>query len=271
VSKPGPKSQFLQLQDREWLAQQVAAGRLGGEIADEIGCSRPLLYQTVKKLGISWEPRTALRLRDKEWLYEQYVTRMRGTTAIAAEVGVTDTTVAAALRRHGIPARTQKEGRGVRSSRLRAMVQMPEAADMYRDGNTIDEVALRFGVSEHVAKGALIAAGVTIRSKSENLKMRRAHPEHGRRYREASERRRRPTGVRAMKKLLAQDALCAFCGADEDLEQHHLNAVRSDDRPENIVPLCRDCHAKVEWLVHRATEGLRRAYRGEHPELRLPA
>jgi hypothetical protein len=208
---------------------------------------------------------------DAGWLREQYTVDGRSALSISKELGCSVSGVQAALRRNEIPQRGQAEARRLVPPRKRARVLMPEAGDLYRQGLSMRALAARYGVSHALVRDVLADAGIHIQTATEAAVQRWQDPELRRRHSEALERRRRPTGVRAMKKLLAQDALCAFCGADEDLEQHHLNAVRSDDRPENIVPLCRDCHAKVEWLVHRATEGLRRAYRGEQPDLRLPA
>jgi 5-methylcytosine-specific restriction endonuclease McrA len=148
---------------------------------------------------------------------------------------------------------------------------MPEAATDYAAGAPMRVLAERYGVSVPTVRDVLTEAGVTIRTSRESAKIRWADPEY-REYRVAAlEHRRRPTGVRDFKRLLAQDAVCAWCEIGASIEQHHLNGVRSDHRPENIVPLCRDCHAKAEWLIHHATEGLRRAYRGEAPDLRLGA
>lgn len=41
---------------------------------------------------------------------------------------------------------------------------------------------------------------------------------------------------------------CAFCNLKtEDLETHHINKISSDNRLENIIPLCWKCHK----LVHK--------------------
>lgn len=38
---------------------------------------------------------------------------------------------------------------------------------------------------------------------------------------------------------------CNVCGTSEDLVVHHINGDREDDRLENLVPLCRECHGQV--------------------------
>ena len=47
-------------------------------------------------------------------------------------------------------------------------------------------------------------------------------------------------------KCLAQKInACNVCGTTDDLLVHHVNGERSDNRLENLVPLCRECHGKV--------------------------
>jgi len=38
---------------------------------------------------------------------------------------------------------------------------------------------------------------------------------------------------------------CSECGETENIEVHHLNGDRTDNSLDNLLPLCRDCHAKV--------------------------
>jgi len=244
------------------MAAKVASGTRGEAIAAEVGCSAPMVYKTVRDLGLTWPHRTPAKLRDREWLREQYIDKLWGTTAIAAEVGCSDSTVKAALKRCGIPTRTQMEGRGVRSARLRSAVTMPDAAEQYRTGKTLVYLGERYGVSEHVVREVLVDAGITIRTKAAAWEFIKKDPVHVARRKQAQAHRRRPTGVRDVKRLIEQDAICCWCQSPEDIEQHHINAVRSDTRSENLAPLCRACHAKLEWFINHATDGLRRAYGG---------
>jgi len=38
---------------------------------------------------------------------------------------------------------------------------------------------------------------------------------------------------------------CFFCGDTKNIEVHHINTNRKDNRIENLIVLCRDCHKKV--------------------------
>lgn len=47
-------------------------------------------------------------------------------------------------------------------------------------------------------------------------------------------------------KCLSQKAnACDVCGANRRLVVHHINGDRSDNRLENLVPLCHSCHGSV--------------------------
>lgn len=195
------------------------------------------------------------------WLREQYLDAQRSVVSIAAEVGCSPMGLTAALDRHGVPRRNQTEARRLVPAVKSASVPAGEVAELYESGVPIKVLAPRYGVSHATLRQVLVGAGVEIRTSADSARIRWADPEY-RRYRlGALEHRRRPTGVRKMKRLLAQDAVCAWCESQEHVEQHHINATRSDHHPENIAPLCRDCHAKLEWFIGRATDGLRRTYK----------
>lgn len=41
---------------------------------------------------------------------------------------------------------------------------------------------------------------------------------------------------------------CQMCSSKEHLCRHHINFVRSDNRLENLIIVCRSCHAKLHKL-----------------------
>lgn len=53
--------------------------------------------------------------------------------------------------------------------------------------------------------------------------------------------------------IICRDWNCTSCGSQVDLVVHHIVpwAVSQDDSPENLITLCRSCHADV----HRAPDG----------------
>jgi 5-methylcytosine-specific restriction endonuclease McrA len=51
--------------------------------------------------------------------------------------------------------------------------------------------------------------------------------------------------------LNAKGEECVECGSAEEIEVHHIDADRWNNRLENLVPLCHDCHMKV----HNGADG----------------
>ena len=49
---------------------------------------------------------------------------------------------------------------------------------------------------------------------------------------------------------------CVECGAEEEIEVHHVDGNRWNNSLDNLVPLCHECHAKIhqgepemeEWI-----------------------
>jgi hypothetical protein len=87
--------------EREYLQARKTLRQLEAET----GFPRKYIAECARQHGIiltsAFEPLPI----DPGWLREQYLTRQRSYTDIAAELGVTDVTVIAAARRHGIPSR----------------------------------------------------------------------------------------------------------------------------------------------------------------------
>jgi 5-methylcytosine-specific restriction endonuclease McrA len=51
--------------------------------------------------------------------------------------------------------------------------------------------------------------------------------------------------------LRAYNDQCAHCERVVPLEIHHMNGDPSDNRRENMIPLCVDCHREVERAKQR--------------------
>jgi hypothetical protein len=87
--------------DREYIKD----GKTLRQIEDETGFPRRFLAERARQHGITVSSAFDPAPIDADWLREQYITRQRSYTDIAAELGVVDMTVIAAARRHGIPSR----------------------------------------------------------------------------------------------------------------------------------------------------------------------
>jgi|SRR5208337_470498 len=45
--------------------------------------------------------------------------------------------------------------------------------------------------------------------------------------------------------------VCSHCGSLERIEIHHINNNRRDNRLENLMPLCRSCHIRIDGRSNR--------------------
>jgi hypothetical protein len=68
--------------------------------------------ETEFKKGEHWRPRRPYW--DRDWLYNEYVTKQRTTSEIAADFGITDNGIWFWLRKHGIKTRTMNETRAIK-------------------------------------------------------------------------------------------------------------------------------------------------------------
>jgi len=85
--------------------EYVNAGKRMDQLSAETGFHRKLLAEYAKSAGIQLATARQPYLIDPGWLAEQYLAKRRSFAAIAAELGVTDMTVAKAAHAAGITAR----------------------------------------------------------------------------------------------------------------------------------------------------------------------
>ena len=91
---------------REFFEREyIKAGKTLRQLEAETGFPRKFLAGCARRHGITVPAASDPAPVDAAWLREQYITRQRSYTSIAAELGVRDMTVIAAARRHGIPSR----------------------------------------------------------------------------------------------------------------------------------------------------------------------
>ena len=94
------------LTDPEWVRKQYISDKKSTrEIAKKIDCSRSAVQNWINKHGIDTSDRRnepILRLKDRQWLREQYVKKGKSGYEIADETGVCTTTVYKWIRVHGI-------------------------------------------------------------------------------------------------------------------------------------------------------------------------
>lgn len=100
--------------NEEWLREQyVGSRRAMTDIADELGCSASTVGRYIRKFDIETrspsETKTneqTRKLRNKDWVREQYVEKRRSLSEIGDQLNVTPSTVSPWLQRHNIPRRS---------------------------------------------------------------------------------------------------------------------------------------------------------------------
>jgi len=126
----GAPQLLTRLDDRSWLAAQYGhAHRSAAELAAELGCSETSVLEALHRHGITVRRRGGgnrlapmpAQFRDPTWLRERYDAGA-SIRSIAAEVGVSGSAVAKALRRADIPRRPVGNTRPQRVAPLEARV-----------------------------------------------------------------------------------------------------------------------------------------------------
>jgi len=120
----GRSVKYKKLQDKAWLYREyIVNQRLQGDLAEEVGCTRERVRQSLIEAKI--EPhkpelqRNIMRRRvlkqrspllsDEQWLKKKYVEQKRSINVIAQEIGATNHIVKLAIQNVGIKIRSHGE------------------------------------------------------------------------------------------------------------------------------------------------------------------
>lgn len=182
--------------------------------------------------------RTTVDISPEE-LRTLYVEELWSAKDIAARFVCSPTAILKRLDELGIPRRSHVDR--CRLAKSGSLFDDAEAARMYQEGFSSNDITRTLGASKSTVLASLRNQGVPIRSKREAATLRRNTGER---------KRPKPSALRGVRE-------CMICGGKESLELHHLNGIRSDDRPVNHVWLCWEHHLAVEYLIGQALIGLR--------------
>jgi transposase len=256
------ESNGREYRDEQWLREQYIEQKLSIRgVAANAGVSRETIRRWLKKHGIEARDKSASQgvgnshaLRDRAWLYEQYVKKQQSTTQIASKTDVSYNTVNHWLRKHGIEIRDRS---GIpNDSPLRNADWLREQYVANKRG--IRDIADELGRSETTVDRWIQKHGIDRRGRE--WPRGKDHPDWnggGKRYGPGWNRTKRAT-------VRERDGMaCVACGMtqqkhqreyDEKLHVHHLIKARDIDDPEernaveNLITLCRDCHREWERL-----------------------
>jgi transposase len=245
------------LRDNEWLREQYQQKeKTSREIATELGLSKGPVLRALREHGIDTRPghtRTdgnSEKLRDKEWLEQQYHDERRTSVEIANELNVAKGTVLGWLGKHGISRRDRR------------------AAQTDGDIETLyDEEWLREQYEEKQKTSIEIAAELEL-SKAAVLRALREY--------DVDRRRAAPykgggsiTRYYAIRKFISEEPWtdittrhrqknpeCKLCGIQNDLHTHHIIPITAGGTNEswNLITLCSSCHPTVEWYTSEYIE-----------------
>src|SRR5947209_424701 len=110
----GRRVRFESLNDREWLHREyIGRSRTAADIARELFCSETAVLDALRRHALPVRDRGGgarrvampAELTDVEWLTRRYATEGASIRRIAAELGVSASAVAGALRRAGVARR----------------------------------------------------------------------------------------------------------------------------------------------------------------------
>lgn len=244
--------------DEKWLREQyVEKKNSTHEISEMCGCAHTTILTWLEKHDIKTRkrvPEVDPRLKNGEWLRQQYLEEVKSTHEIAELCDCSHSVVLTHLEKHEIEKRERTEK--TVSSRLKDEQWLRE--QYVEKGLSTTEIGDLCDVSQRTACRWLDRHGIETRGKDnpgeENPNWKGGPVPYGSGW-----------GTQKRQSVRERDGYeCVRCGIKQSqhkddygqkLHVHHLIKARDVEDPEernaaqNLITLCRDCHRRWEKIA----------------------
>lgn len=249
---------------KEWMeSQYINLGRSSADIAQEIGCSQPTIldamreYKIVVRRGGNVKGRSLPRRCqiDGQEMKRLYIDELWSSKKLAKHFGCSSPTILSRLQDAGVNPRHHNDTKRGQPSPLRIVVNAAEIIVAYAKPHcAIEVVARQFDLSRAVVRRVLVENGVTIRSVSETIGIKRngSNNPNWRPDLTPEERAHRRDSAMQNKwriKVYEKDKhACQCCGDNRggNLNAHHIEDYKTNQAKrwtvENGTTLCELCH-----------------------------
>ena len=190
---------------------------------------------------------------DSSQIIDLYVNKNKDATSIGRELSVCVHTIQKVLRENGVKIRNRAEAMQLLIGKI-SEKNLPEIIELYQEGWTLEEIAKKFGtglttISRHLRK-------LNLTRKAEESKRLRGTTSWGSRNANWKGGRRRSDGYiyiqgehpRACNGYIAEHILVWEQTHRKRVPLawiiHHINGIRDDNRPSNLVAMPRKKHSK---------------------------
>jgi len=265
-ARSAPPSPYPRLTDSEWLHEQYIKERQSTQkIAEEVGCATSIVCKWLDRHDIETRKRGSYqlsdhRIKDPEWLREQYVEKGLTGGEIAKKCDCTSATVMRWVNRHNIETRTA--GPRPPDSRLADSGWLRKKYVKQR--NDSREIASLCDCNPDTVLAWLDRHGIETRQAApqaglpgeDNPNWNGGKSRYGPGWNDTKRKK-----VRERDGRVCQAGRCSVTEDEhldkygEKLHVHHLRKARDIDDPQernapgNLITLCRDCHSRWEKIA----------------------
>ncbi len=194
-------------------------------------------------------------LVNKDWLYDQYITKRKSSVIIANELEITTPTVLRWLGIHNISTRSKSEAQIGRKYSEETLMKMSESQKSWLEVN-IHPFLGKTHTSEHCEYMRRVRIGVPIHTEEQKQKYGEQVGEKNPNWQGGLSFEIYPFEFNhELREYIRNrdNRVCQLCGKSEVLNGrrlavHHINGNKEDCRKENLTALCTFCNSKTDTV-----------------------